>query len=58
VDGTGRTMMMKNPIDRIPIVLKMLYPDAYLDAKIPGDRDGKTYRDLQIEVSVVCSPIF
>lgn len=44
---------MKNPEDRIPFVLEMLYPTAYLADKIADDPNGRTYRDKQIEVGII-----
>ena len=50
-----RTMLMKNMEDRIPFVLQMLYPTAYLEEKIPNDPNGRTYRAKQIEVGQLCA---
>lgn len=42
--------MAKTAEERIPIVLEMLFPTAYLETKIPGDPAGRTYAEWQSEV--------
>jgi len=42
-----RTMGMKNPDDKVPYVLDMIYPKSYLDRVNPDDANGGTFRDHQ-----------
>ena len=46
-----RTMMIREPEQRIPHVLEMLFPQTWLDAKNPSDPQGRTNREIQEEVS-------
>ncbi|KAI0747963.1 alpha/beta-hydrolase [Daedaleopsis nitida] len=42
-----RTMMIKEPEQRIPLVLEMLFPQEWLDAKDPEDPEGRTNREIE-----------
>jgi len=42
-----RTIGMKDPKERVPYVLDMIYPQTYLDRVNPEDPNGGTFRDLQ-----------
>ncbi|TBU66011.1 alpha/beta-hydrolase [Dichomitus squalens] len=44
-----RTMTIREPEKRIPHVLDMLFPRAWLDAKDPSDPQGRTNREIQEE---------
>jgi hypothetical protein len=40
-------MGMKDPKERVPYVLDMIYPHTYLDSVNPEDPSGGTFRELQ-----------
>ncbi|RPD65974.1 alpha/beta-hydrolase [Lentinus tigrinus ALCF2SS1-7] len=42
-----RTTMIKEPEQKIPYVLEMLYPKEWLDAKNPTDSEGRTNREIE-----------
>lgn len=46
---------MKDPKERVPYILDMIYPQTYLDRVNPEDPNGGTFRDLQTKA---CIPIF
>ena len=51
-----RTMMIKEPEQKIPYVLEMLYPKEWLDAKNPKDPEGRTNREIETVVRVSVIP--
>jgi len=41
---------MKTPEERIPVILDMLFPPEWLDAKAADDPKGRTNYEVQAEV--------
>ena len=48
-----RTMMIKDPEQRIPLVLEMLFPQSWLDAKNETDPEGRTNREIETVVRML-----
>ena len=43
-------MMIKEPEQRIPLILEMLFPQDWLDSKSLNDPQGRTNREIETEV--------
>ncbi len=41
---------MKDPDLKIPIILSMVFPQEWLDAKMDNDTKGRTNREFQTQV--------
>lgn len=50
-------MGMKDPKERVPYVLDMIYPHTYLDQVNPEDPSGGTFRELQTKVLLPTFPL-
>ncbi|TDL27248.1 alpha/beta-hydrolase [Rickenella mellea] len=44
-----RLLTIKDPQDKVPFVLPMLFPESWLDEKSPDDTQGRTNREVQRE---------
>lgn len=45
-----RLMAITDPNIKIPIILEMVYPVAWLEEKAEGDPEGRTNREVQTKV--------
>lgn len=54
----ARLMITPDPLRKVPIVMDMLFPAAWLDSQAEDDTDGRTNRQVQIEVMSEVVQIF
>lgn len=45
-------MTVRDPEVKVPMILDMVFPQAWLDAKATDDPQGRTNRELQTKVKV------
>ncbi|EAU82478.2 hypothetical protein CC1G_08229 [Coprinopsis cinerea okayama7 len=51
VRSLARLLFTPDPVQKVPLVLEMLYPPEWLDSKAEGDDKGRTNREIQTEVN-------
>lgn len=51
MQSSFRLVLIPDPKDKAPIVMDMLFPSEWLNQKAENDAQGRTNREVQIEVS-------